>query len=300
MEMIPAKHIVIKTKSPAGWFGVNESMNIYRGCSHGCIYCDSRSDCYQNPNFDTVKVKEDALRVIHDDLQRKKVKGIVGTGAMSDPYNPVEKHLRLTRQALELLNRFRFGVAIDTKSPLVTRDVDVLRAIMAHSPVIVKMTVTTADDDLCRQLEPYVAATSERFAALKTLSDSGIFCGVLMMPILPFINDSEENIVGILQQAKAAGAKFVYPAMGMTLRSGNREYYYQKLEERFPGLKQQYIQVYGNRYNCSSLHAKKLWSVFLSTCNELGLLYNMTDIITAYQSGYRTEQLSLFGDELEW
>ncbi len=291
---MPAKHIVIKTKNPANWFGVEYNMNIYRGCSHGCIYCDSRSDCYRNPNFDTVKVKENALKVIRNDLQSKQTRGIIGTGAMSDPYNPVEKHLQLTRQALAFVNEFRFGLAIDTKSPLITRDLDLLQKVESHSAVIVKMTVTTADDDLCRKLEPYVAPTSERFAAIKTLSDGGIFCGILMMPILPFINDSEENITEILCQAKASGAKFVYPALGMTLRAGNREYYYEKLDQLFPGVKQQYIQMYGDRYNCPSSRAKELWPIFSETCKQLGLLYQMKDIIATYKKGYGTEQLSFF------
>jgi DNA repair photolyase len=292
MQYIPAKTIIIKTKKPGAWFGAEYNMNIYRGCAHGCIYCDSRSDCYRNPDFDTVKAKEDALRIIRDELSRRAGRGVIATGAMSDPYNPFEREMRLTGSALELFNAFRAGVAIDTKGTLVTRDTDVLRDIMSHSPVIVKMTITTCDDDLARKIEPGAASPTERFGALRELSDAGVFCGVLMMPILPFISDTEENISGILRQAKEAGARFVYPSFGMTLRSGNREYYYQKLDEHFPQIKQKYIGAYGDRYICISRKAKKLWHVFSGLCEEYGLLYKMKDITRAYKNGYISEQLS--------
>jgi len=294
METIPAKNIVIKTKKPAAWFGADYNMNIYRGCCHGCIYCDSRSDCYRNPNFDTVKVKDDALRIIRDDLRRKVKSGVVGTGAMSDPYNPYEQTLKLTGNALELINAYGFGVAIDTKSTLVTRDIPILQDIKEHSPVIVKMTITTADDVLCSKLEPHVQGSSERFAALKAMSDNGIYCGVLMMPILPFINDTEDNILSILNQAKESGAKFVFPAFGMTLRDGNREYYFEQLDKLFPGMKVRYIKRYGNQYQCTSQNAKKLWELFKNECNRLGLLYNMQSITAQYKMKYTYQQLSLF------
>ncbi|MCL2673993.1 MAG: radical SAM protein, partial [Defluviitaleaceae bacterium] len=203
MLTVPAKTIVTRVKKPSSWFGAEYNMNIYRGCSHGCIYCDSRSECYRNFDFDTVKVKEDALRIIRDELRKKAKSGVIGTGAMSDPYNPLEQELQLTRHSLELINAFGFGVAIDTKSPLVTRDIDILQDIKQHSPVIVKLTVTTDDGGLCKKLEPNVATSSERFAAIKTLSDNGIYAGVLMMPILPFINDTDENISAIVTNAKA-------------------------------------------------------------------------------------------------
>lgn len=293
MELIPAKNIVTKTKKPAAWFGIDYNMNIYRGCSHGCIYCDSRSDCYRNTNFDTIKVKEDALRIIRDDLNRKLNRGVIATGAMSDPYNPLERELRLTRNALELINAYQFGVAVDTKSTLITRDIDILQDIKAYSPIIVKVTITAADDDLSGKIEPHAPASSERFAAVKALSEQGIYCGILMMPILPFINDTEENILGILNKAKEAGAKFVYPAFGMTLRRGNREYYYEKLNTLFPGLKQKYIARYDNRYYCASPKAKRLWALFAEQCERLGLLYSMKSITFQYKMGYM-EQLSLF------
>jgi len=293
MITVPAKNMVFRVKKPNSWFGAEYNMNIYRGCSHGCIYCDSRSDCYGNSDFDTVKIKDGALEKIRDDLRRKALKGVVATGAMSDPYNPMERELKLTRNALELLNAFEFGVAIDTKSPLVARDKHILCDIGEHSPVIVKMTITTADNDLCGILEPGAARTKERFEALKELSAEGIFCGVLLMPILPFINDTEENILAITRRAKESGAKFVFPAMGMTLRSGNREYYYEKLDEHFPGMKDKYIRQFGTRYQCSSIKAKKLWEVFKAECARLGLLSDMHSIIHNYKSGRQ-------GGQMEW
>jgi len=294
MLTVPAKTIVTRVKKPSSWFGAEYNMNIYRGCSHGCIYCDSRSECYRNFDFDTVKVKEDALRIIRDELRKKAKSGVIGTGAMSDPYNPLEQELQLTRHSLELINAFGFGVAIDTKSPLVTRDIDILQDIKQHSPVIVKLTVTTDDGGLCKKLEPNVATSSERFAAIKTLSDNGIYAGVLMMPILPFINDTDENISAIVTNAKAAGAKFILPSFGMTLRQGNREYYYEQLDKLFPGLSSKYAAHYGNKYVCTSPHARRLWTIFQTKCDELGLLYRMRDIIKHYRMGYAEKQLSLF------
>ena len=293
IEYIPAKTIVTKTKNH-GWFGADYNMNIYRGCSHGCIYCDSRSLCYQIENFGTVRAKQDALRIIRNDILKKRRRGIVATGSMSDPYNPWEKELKLTRNALELLNAYRFGVAVATKSDLVTRDTAIFKDIQTHSPVIIKITITAADDKLSALVEPHAPLPSERFAAIKTLAESGVYAGVLMMPILPFIEDSEENILGIARKAKESGARFVYPAIGMTLRAGNREYYYEKLDEYFPGTKDKYIKRYGERYSCTSPKAKKLFTLFSEECNALGLRWSMKDIIIDYQRGYAAKQLELF------
>jgi len=288
---ISAKNIVHKNKSPDAWFGLDYNMNIYRGCSHGCIYCDSRSDCYKNADFDTVKVKENALHIIRDDLRRKVKTGVVASGAMSDPYNPLEYELKLTRNSLELINAFGFGASLCTKSALVARDADILRDIKAHSPVIVKISITTADDGLCKILEPNAAITSERFEALSTIADSGIFCGVLMVPILPFITDSADSIVKLLRMAKEAGAQFVYTYMGMTLRQGNREYFYDRLDNTFPGVKEKYMKRFGLRYNCISPYYKKLWSAFSAECERLGLLYDMKAIIHHYKADYDKQLL---------
>lgn len=269
-------------------------MNIYRGCCHGCIYCDSRSDCYREVDFDTVKAKENALEVIKKDLSKLRRKGVVATGAMSDPYNPFESELNLTGKALMLLNALHFGVAIATKSPLITRDIDILQSIKEHSPVICKITITTADDALSQKIERNAAPSSERFAAISRLSESGIFCGVLMMPILPFINDTEENIIGIVKAAAASGANFVLPSFGMTLRDSQREYYYEQLDKYFPGLKEKYIKAFKNYYQCHSPKSKKLYSVFVSECKKYNLLYKMQDIINAYKAPYEISPLNFF------
>lgn len=291
METIPAKNMLTRTKNNF-WFGTDYNMNIYRGCSHGCIYCDSRSDCYGIESFDQVRAKEKALIILEDNLRRKSLKGVVGTGAMSDPYNPMEKKYQLTRQALELFKGYGYGVAIATKSPLVSRDKDLLAAIQKRSPVLVKITITCASDDLARIIEPQVAPSSARFAAIKELSDSGIFTGVLLMPILPFINDTPANIKAIVEGAAQQGAQFIYPAFGVTLRDSQRLYFYDQLDAHFPGLKKEYQQHFGNAYSCASPQAKSLWASFTRECQRQGLVYKMEDIISRYKLEHGSQQLS--------
>lgn len=257
VEYIPAKTIVQRTRD-ASWFGAQYNMNIYRGCSHGCIYCDSRSDCYRNGRFDQVRVKADALRIIRDDLARKAKPGVAATGSMSDPYNPLERDLLLTRRALTLLEAYGFGAAIATKSGLVTRDIDILTSIGRTMPVICKLTITTCDDELAAKVEPRAPSPGRRLAALEELSKAGLFAGVLMMPVLPFLEDSPDNVRDIVERAAGAGARFIYPAMGMTCRAGQREYYYQQLEACFPGLAERYRRRYGARYYCPSPRAREL------------------------------------------
>lgn len=294
MIMIPAKTIVTRTKSTE-WFGSEYNMNIYRGCSHGCIYCDSRSACYGDDNFDTVKVKENALAIIKNDLRRKAKTGVVATGAMSDPYNPLERELQLTRHALELLSAYGFGVTIATKSDLITRDIDILNEIKENAPVLCKLTVTTCDDSLAQKLEPRAPVSSCRFAAVEALSRAGIFAGILLMPVLPFLEDSIENIEGIINRAAESGARFIYPAFGVTLRQNQREWYFEKLEENFPGegLKARYARRYGNSYACRSPNAAAIWQNFITLCDQKSILYNMKDIIRCYRQPYQ-QQLSLF------
>ncbi|MHB8065050.1 MAG: SPL family radical SAM protein [Ruminiclostridium sp.] len=294
MEFIPAKAIISGYCEGNNWFGNNYNMNIYKGCCHGCIYCDSRSECYHVDNFDEVRAKENALAIIYRDIKSKRKTGVIGTGAMSDPYNPFEKEYKLTRGALELINTYGFGASIATKSDLVTRDIDILKEIKQHSPVLIKITVTTCEDELCKKLEPNVTVSSKRFAAIKQLSDNGIFSGVLMMPILPFIEDNEENIRGIIRLAYENGAKFIYPAFGVTLRQNQRDWYFEKLDELFPSLKDKYLKQYGNSYECHSPNAKQLKYLVKQECERLGLLYRMKDIIKAYRQGYYDKQLTLF------
>jgi len=295
IEYISAKTIVTRTKSRE-WFGTDYNMNIYRGCSHGCIYCDSRSDCYRIENFDQVSVKENALEIIRNDLRRKVKTGVVGTGAMSDPYNPLEKDLQLTKHALELQDAFGFGSAIATKSDLITRDIDVLKGIAEHSPVICKITITSKEDALSQKIEPNAPKSSKRFETVARLSEAGIFSGILLMPVLPFLEDNEENILGIIKEAKECGAKFLYPAFGVTLRQNQREWYLDQLEEKFPGegLKEKYEKKFHYAYQCSSPKAKELWHLLAKKCEEAGIYYTMPSIIRAYQHNYKYEQLRLF------
>ncbi|HOA08145.1 MAG TPA: radical SAM protein [Spirochaetota bacterium] len=294
MDFIPAKTIVSGYRESDEWFGNNYNMNIYKGCCHGCIYCDSRSECYHIDNFDTVRAKENALFLIERDLKSKRKTGVIGTGAMSDPYNPFEKEYELTRGALKLIDRYGFGISIATKSDLVTRDIDLLKKIKQHSPVLVKITVTAFNDKLSRKTEPDAPASSKRFEAVKQLSDNGIFTGILMMPVLPYLEDTEENVKAILYKAHEAGAKFVFPAFGVTLRQNQREWFYSQLDIMYPGLKEKYIKEYGNSYECHSPDAKQLMMMTKNECGKLGLLYKMQDIIKGYKQGYYEKQLPLF------
>lgn len=296
MDFIPAKTILSGYAENNAWFGNNYNMNIYKGCNHGCIYCDSRSECYHVDNFEEVRAKENALTIIERELKAKRKKGVVGTGAMSDPYNPFEKEYKLTRGALELINRFGFGASIATKSNMVTRDTAILKDIARHSPVLIKITITTADDALCRKIEPKAPLSSDRFKAIAKLSSEGIFAGVLMMPVLPFIEDTEDNISRIIALAHQSGAKFIYPAFGVTLRQNQRDWYFEKLDALFPSLKEKYMKNYGNAYECRSRQAKELWRSFQAQCVERGILYEMNDIIRGYKDPYQAQetQPSLF------
>lgn len=295
MEYLPAKHLLHRSRD-TWWFGTDHTMNIYRGCCHGCLYCDSRSACYQNPDFDTVKAKADALRILRDDLARKVRPAFIATGAMSDPYNPFEASLQLTRHALELIDAYQCGAAIATKSDLIVRDGDILDSIARHSPVICKLTITTTDDALAARLEPGAPSPSRRLAALRELADRGLFAGVLLMPVLPFLEDTEENVLEVVERAAEAGASFVYPALGVTMREGQREYFLQGLEDAFPGqgLRARYLRRYGDRYWCASPRARRLWEVFSHRCGQLGMRYRMEQIVSAATRDYGDRQLSFF------
>ena len=211
------------------WFGIDYNMNLYRGCCHGCIYCDSRSECYRIDDFDRVSVKSDALAILRRELRSRRTRGIVGIGAMSDTYNPFERQLRVTRGALELVEEFGFGVSVDTKSTLVTRDADLLGAIGRQGGAIAKITVTTADDELARIIEPHAPSPSKRFAALAELADAGVFCGVLFTPTLPWVTDDDATVRGVVEGAAAAGARFVFHMTGVTMRDRQRDHFLDRI-----------------------------------------------------------------------
>jgi DNA repair photolyase len=249
-------------------------MNIYRGCSHGCIYCDSRSKCYQFTHpFEDIEVKQNAPELLETALRSKRNRCMIGTGAMSDPYMHCEEELALTRKCLEIILRYGFGACLLTKSDMILRDIDLLDEINRSAKCVVQMTLTTYDDELCSILEPNVCNTKRRIEVLEKMQERGIPTVVWLTPILPFINDTEENIRAILDECVRTGVKgIICYDMGLTLREGDREYYYAALDEHFPGLKQKYISRYGNSYNLPSPNAKELMSLFCNTCSKYGII----------------------------
>lgn len=294
MEYINAKTILSGYTKDSNWFGHNYNMNLYKGCAHGCIYCDSRSECYQIEEFDRVRTKKNSLEILEKELGSKRKKGIVGMGSMSDTYNPFEKKLEITRGALKLIDKYHFGLGVSTKSDLITRDIDIFKSIMRHSPVIVKLTVTSADDDMSKIIEPNVSSSSKRFAALKELTDNGIYAGILMMPILPFIQDTPENILSIIDKTYESGGRFIYPGFGVTLRQNQRTWYYYALDKYFKGIKQKYIKTYCDRYECGIPNYEKISKLFKDRCDKYGIIYRMKDIIDESKKGYNKEQISFF------
>jgi len=281
-----------------GILSAKNGMNIYRGCLHGCIYCDSRSLCYQmNHKFEDIEVKANAVGLLENTLRRKRNKCMIGTGAMSDPYMPIEEKLGNMRKCLEVIERYGFGVTMITKSTKVLRDLDLLKKINEKSKCVVQMTLTTYDEDLCRIVEPNVETTYERFRALEILHDNGIPTVVWLCPILPFINDTEENIRGILDYCVRAKLKGIINFdMGVTLRDGNREYFYKKLDEHFPGLKEKYIRMYGNSYQLSSPNSRQLNMIYKSECIKNGIMCDVNECfeyLNKYEDKYGGEQISL-------
>lgn len=281
-----------------GILSAKNGMNIYRGCLHGCIYCDSRSLCYQmNHKFEDIEVKANAVGLLENTLRRKRNKCMIGTGAMSDPYMPIEEKLGNMRKCLEVIERYGFGVTMITKSTKVLRDLDLLKKINEKSKCVVQMTLTTYDEDLCRIVEPNVETTYERFRALEILRDNGIPTVVWLCPILPFINDTEENIRGILDYCVRAKVKGIINFdMGVTLRDGNREYFYKKLDEHFPRLKEKYIRMYGNSYQLSSPNIRQLNMIYKSECIKNGIMCDVNECfeyLNKYEDKYGGEQISL-------
>lgn len=281
-------------KKVKGILSSSNGMNLYRGCLHGCIYCDSRSDCYHMDHlFEDIEVKENALELLDTSLRKKRKPCMIGMGAMTDPYIPLEDQLLYTRGALEIIDRNGFGVTLITKSSRVLRDLDVLKSIQTHAKCVIQMTLTTYDEDLCKILEPNVSTTKERFETLLTLYKEGIPTIVWLTPILPFINDNEGNLRGILDYCIKAHVKgIICFDMGVTLREGNREYFYSKLDQHFPGFKEKYINKYGNSYILSSPQNKHLMRIFHQVCEENGIMHNHEEIFN-YLRTYEDHRLNL-------
>lgn len=282
-----------------GILSSQNGMNLYRGCLHGCIYCDSRSKCYHmDHDFEDIEIKENAIDLLEYALKHKRKKCMIGTGAMTDPYIPLELEFENVRKALQLIYQYGFGFTLITKSNRILRDIDLLQKINEKTKCVVQMTLTTYDEDLCRKIEPNVSTTRERFEVLKQLRDAGIPTVVWLTPILPFINDTEENITGILDmciEAKVYG--IICFGMGLTLREGNREYFYKQLDRLFPGLKAKYIQMYGNQYIIGSSENDRLMKLFHQKCFKNGILHNNEQIfqyLHTFEEKNAAEQLSLW------
>ena len=276
-----------------GILSAQNGMNLYRGCSHGCIYCDSRSKCYHMEHaFEDIEVKENAIALLEHALIHKRKKCMIGTGSMTDPYIPLEMELEYVRKALYLVDKYGFGFTAITKSDRVLRDLDFLQRINEKTKCVVQMTLTTYDETLCRKIEPHVSTTGERFAVLKKLHDTGIPAVVWLTPILPFINDTEDNIAGILDmcvEAKVYGV--ICFGMGLTLREGNRE------DRLFPGLKEKYIGTYGNQYMMESPNSHRLMKLFHETCERGGMVHNNEQIfqyLHTFEEKNTARQLSLW------
>lgn len=287
-----------------GILSAHNGMNLYRGCTHGCIYCDSRSKCYHIDHaFEDIEVKENALELLEAALRSKRKRCMIGTGAMTDPYIPLEMELEHVRKALSLIYEYGFGVAIQTKSSRILRDLDLLQKINEQTKAVVQITMTTYDEDLCRKIEPNVSTTRERFEVLKIMCDAGIPTVVWLSPILPFINDTEENVSGILDMCIEAKVKgIICYGMGLTLCEGNREYFYRQLDRLFPGLKEKYSKTYGYQYEIASPNNRALMQLFHQRCSEHGIMHNNQQIfryLSEFEEKQCGVQMSLF-DSLKY
>ena len=285
-----------------GILSSKNGMNLFRGCIHGCIYCDSRSKCYQmNHKFEDIEVKENGIILLEESLKRKRKKCMVGLGSMADPYIREELQLNYTRKALELINRYGFGVTLITKSANVLRDLDLLKEINSKTKCVIQMTLTTYDEELCKKIEPNVSTTKERVEVLKILRDEGIPTVVWLTPILPFINDTKENILGILNYCKEANVfGIICFGMGLTLRDGNREYFYYQLDKQFPNLKERYIREYGNSYVANSKNNKTLTALFHEFCEQHNIVHDNEAIfnyLKLFEEKNCSKQISFFDEE---
>lgn len=290
MHFVDAKGILTGS---GGHYG----MNIYRGCSHGCIYCDSRSKCYQFTHpFEDIEVKQNAPELLEKALKSKRKKGMIGTGAMSDPYMHCEEQLRLTRRCLEIIHQYGFGAAVQTKSDRILQDIELLDAINKEAKCVVQITLTTYDEDLCKIIEPNVCTTKRRIEVLEIMRERGIPTVVWLTPILPYINDTEENVAAILDACVRTGVKGIMCFdMGLTLREGDREYYYVALDKYFPGLREKYIRQYGNAYELPSPNRDRLMELFQETCKRNNMLYRPEDCFAfLHEFPEKYEQMRLF------
>lgn len=288
-----ATQIITPCKDSSRWFGIDFQANLYRGCTHGCIYCEFRNTIGPDEAFEQITHRPNTLEVLEKELASKNPHSIVELGAFSDPYNESEPVVKLTHQALELIDKYQLGVALTTKSDRILQDVSLLKRIATHSPVVIMVSITTMNDQVSCKLEPNVSKTSERFRILSKLSQEGLLCGLRMSPIIPYINDNEENILGIIRTGKAAGVKFIYPAFGMTLQGLQRKYFYEMIEKEFPGLRNIYMDNFKSHNSYVSQHAPKLKKAFVIECKKQKILYGMKDIVQLIRPD-KTIQMKLF------
>lgn len=289
IQYIESKSILSKLRRPDSFFGLTYNMNLYRGCQHGCIYCDTRSECYQVGDISKISVKKNAIELLTSELIRNRgKKGTIGTGSMNDPYMPIEKELQMTRKALETIAKAKFPVHAITKSDLAIRDYDLWQEI-GKTYAAVSFTITTADDILARKLEPFASSSSKRFKAIEFLASKGIYTGITLMPLLPFINDGLDNIKLLLRQAKDAGASYVLPMFGVTLRKGSRDYLYDSFDKYFDGMRFRYEDVFREQYICNSANYKRLNDFFMEESERLELSKKIV-----FFKGLKDTQLSLF------
>jgi len=286
---VKAKRLLSHVKQPDDWFGLKYNMNLYRGCQHQCIYCDTRSECYQIENFENeIIYKENALDLLRKELASKRVKGTIGMGSMNDPYQPFEVDKELTRKALKIIAEFQFPIHIITKSDLVLRDIDLLKQI-GKIYATISFSITTTDDALAKIIEPGASLVSDRLKAIQSLNQNGIQAGIVMIPILPFLEDNEKNIRNIVDKGYSNNTAYILPGFGMTMRDRQRDYYYRKLEKNFPGIKRKYIEKFGRDYSCSINNYHNLKKIFEELCGK----YKILTVIPKFKE--ETEiQLELF------
>lgn len=281
-----------------GILSASNGINIYRGCLHGCIYCDSRSDCYQMKHkFEDIEVKENAPELLEKTLSSKRKPCMIGTGAMSDPYIPLEKDLRIMRKCLEIIEKYSFGVTVHTKSSSVMRDIDILEKINRKSKAVLQMTLTTADENLCKIIEPNVSSTAERVRTLNEFHNANIPTVVWLSPFLPFINDTQENIDALLDYCIKAGVKgIICFKIGVTLRNGDREYFYSQLDRFFPGMKERYMRTYGNSYEVLSPNSDYLMKRIENVCQNEGIMFGIDRVFSylrKYENKYENQNIKL-------
>lgn len=288
IKEIDAKVLLSRNKKPNSWFGTHYLFNIYRGCEHHCIYCDSRSLCYRIDNFDDLIVKKNAVELLAKELKSKRKKGTIGTGSMSDPYTKSEKEYNLTRGCLEVISKYNYPVHLTTKSNLILRDIDILQEINKIY-ASVALTITTSDDDLAKIVEPFAPSSTDRFKCLGILSSIGITTSITMMPVLPFLEDTEKNILDIANKANYYGVKYIIPWIGMSLRDRQRDYYYKNLDVHFPGLRQKYEKRYKDRYKCNCPNMNKLGYALLDACSK----YNISLKMPCYEEKISAVQLDM-------